>query len=498
MTYKTIDLCAGIGGIRRGFELTGSFINVLSAEIDPFASATYKHLYGDDPMNDLTKEEFKKKVEQTQYDVLLAGFPCQTFSRIGKQLGFRDTTRGTIFFDIADIISRTTPRAVFLENVENLLFHDKGNTIETIIKTLEDELEYRVIGVTKDKDGKYNFDRNSLVRNTKDYGLPQNRARVYIMAFSKQWYGNAIKLLNDQLPLSSDRIIFNDLNEVLEPLVDDRYYMAQGYLDTLKRHKERNRSKGNGFGFCVVNQSGEEHPIAHTILATGGSGKERNLIFQPKDGVAGKKLSGKRTCLNSEGIRIMTPTEWGRLQGFIGYAFLNEKGEEKFSFPEGITEGQKYKQFGNSVSIPVIETMAEFMLKCFNTLEESQRSYIKSISDNRESFTIFDICEGLNIDFVRAAVLLNSMIEASEIIAIIRGDAIIYSNKHHIVKKQHLSQEKKILKLASEKDSITNADAREVLNTSIGCTNVLLSNMTRKGQLQRISKGKYRLNSKPF
>ena len=90
MIYKTIDLCAGIGGIRRGFELTGKFENVLSAEIDPSAAKTYEHLYGENPLNDLTSDEFKDKVAQTDYDVLLAGFPCQTFSRVGKQLGFRD------------------------------------------------------------------------------------------------------------------------------------------------------------------------------------------------------------------------------------------------------------------------------------------------------------------------------------------------------------------------------------------------------------------------
>ena len=98
MDLKTIDLCAGIGGIRKGFELTDAFDNVLSAEIDPCAAATYQHLFHEDPSNDLTSEEFKKNLDSTEYDVLLAGFPCQTFSRIGKQLGFRDTTRGTIFF----------------------------------------------------------------------------------------------------------------------------------------------------------------------------------------------------------------------------------------------------------------------------------------------------------------------------------------------------------------------------------------------------------------
>ena len=147
MIYKTIDLCSGIGGIRRGFEMTEHFLNVLSAENDKYAAATYKHLFRDDPTNDLTSEEFKKKVDAIEYDVLLDGFPCQSFSRIGKRLGFRDSTKGTVFFDIADIISRTNPRAVFLENVEYLVSHDHGNTIDTIIKTLEEELGYRIIGV---------------------------------------------------------------------------------------------------------------------------------------------------------------------------------------------------------------------------------------------------------------------------------------------------------------------------------------------------------------
>lgn len=188
MKYKTIDLCAGIGGIRKGFELTGEFENVLSAEIDDFACATYEHLFGDNPKNDLTSEEFKQKVVDTKYDVLLAGFPCQTFSRAGLQKGFRDTTKGTIFFDIADIISRTHPRAVFLENVENLVSHDKGETLKRIVNTLEDELGYRIIGVTLDEDGEYEYTRDSFVRNSRYFGLPQNRPRVYIMAFNKKTY----------------------------------------------------------------------------------------------------------------------------------------------------------------------------------------------------------------------------------------------------------------------------------------------------------------------
>ena len=195
MIYKTIDLCAGIGGIRRGFELTGQFDNVLSAEIDECACKTYEHLFGENPKNDLTSEEFKELAAKTEYDVLLAGFPCQTFSRAGQKLGFRDTTKGTIFFDIADIISRTNPRAVFLENVENLVSHDKGETLKRIVTILEEELQYRIIGVTMDEDGGYVYSGKSFIRNSKNFGLPQNRPRVYIMAFSKKIYGDDVRYL---------------------------------------------------------------------------------------------------------------------------------------------------------------------------------------------------------------------------------------------------------------------------------------------------------------
>lgn len=366
--YKTIDLCAGIGGIRRGFERTGLFENVLSAEIDKSAACTYKHLFGDDPTNDLTSEEFKKKVQDTKYDVLLAGFPCQSFSRVGKQLGFRDTTRGTIFFDIADIISRTIPKAIFLENVENIISHDGGNTITTIINTLEKELNYKIIGLEIDPEGNYIHTRNTFIRNTKYFGLPQNRPRAYIMAFSRKHFGNAVDLLKTPLPEKSDKVIFKDINSILESTVEDHFYMSSGYLETLKKHKTRQKSLGNGFGYCIVNKSSKKPLIANTILATGGSGKERNLIYQPKEGLDGKCIPGKRSPINKEGIRVMTPTEWGRLQGFIGYGFIDKEGNDNFSFPEKLTDAQKYKQFGNSVSIPVIEAMADYMLECFNKL----------------------------------------------------------------------------------------------------------------------------------
>ena len=411
MKYKTIDLCAGIGGIRKGFELTGEFENVLSAEIDDFACATYEHLFGDNPKNDLTSEEFKQKVVDTKYDVLLAGFPCQTFSRAGLQKGFRDTTKGTIFFDIADIISRTHPRAVFLENVENLVSHDKGETLKRIVNTLEDELGYRIVGVTLDEDGEYEYARDSFVRNSRYFGLPQNRPRVYIMAFNKNTYGNAIKLLKAQLP--DHRVqnpIAEDLNEILEENVSDVFYMSSGYLETLKKHRIREHAKGHGFGYVVVNEPDNPHPISNTILATGGSGKERNLVRQPKEGIAGKVLPTKKTPLNDEGIRVMTPKEWGRLQGFIGYAFM-ENGEDKFSFPPGTTLAQQSKQFGNSVTIPVIEEMAHFMLSCFNTMTVDQLDLILQMALTRDSITRRDVIELLRISSNQAGYLLRKLVE---------------------------------------------------------------------------------------
>lgn len=412
MIYRTIDLCAGIGGIRRGFELTGKFKNVLSAEIDEYACKTYEHLFGENPKHDLTSEEFKELTVKTEYDVLLAGFPCQTFSRAGQKLGFRDTTKGTIFFDIADIISRTNPRAVFLENVENLVSHDKGETLKRIVTTLEDELQYRIIGVTMDEDGAYVYSGKSFIRNSRNFGLPQNRPRVYIMAFSKKMYGDAVKVLTEDLPFSGSKIIAEDLNSVIEPEVDDVYYMASGYWETLKKHKVREKSKGHGFGYVVVNAPGIEHPIASTILATGGSGKERNLIYQPKEGVAGKMLPTKKTGLNSEGIRVMTPTEWGRLQGFLGYAFLDENGNETFSFPEGTTRTQQYKQFGNSVTIPVIEEMAHFMLACFDKMTAAQTELILELAKTKETISRRDVIESLRVSNNRANYLLRKMKQA--------------------------------------------------------------------------------------
>lgn len=368
--YKTIDLCAGIGGIRRGYELAGCFRNVLSAEIDKNACLTYKHLYGEDAMNDITTEEFKKKVDDTEYDVLLAGFPCQAFSRAGKKEGFMDKTRGTLFFDIAEIISRSHPKAFMLENVDNLITHEKGQTFHTIIDVLVNDLNYKVIGVIKDENGKLVYDARSFVRNSRNFGVPQNRPRVYIMGFSREYFGDSVDSLPNTLPEKRKTPIYNDLNDLLEMNAPDKYFLSSGYVETLERHKARHEGKGNGFGYRIVNLPEIEHPISNAILATGGSGKERNLVLDPKKGIAGKIVPSKQTPLNDKGIRAMTPREWGKLQGFVNYAFLDKDGNDTFSFPEKLADGPRYKQFGNAVTIPAVEEMAKFMKKCLAQIKK--------------------------------------------------------------------------------------------------------------------------------
>lgn len=367
--YYTVDLCAGIGGIRKGFDLAKGFKTKLAAEIDEYACITYKHLYDEDAKNDLTSDQFKEEVQSINYDILLAGFPCQAFSRAGKQEGFKDKTRGTIFFHIADIISKSKPKAFLLENVDNLYSHDKGNTFKTIIETLENELNYKVVGVKHEHD-KLVYGPQNFKRNTINFGLPQNRPRIFIIGFSRDYFGEIVDtLVPNELPKERSETIYNDLTEILQEDVDPKYYLAQGYLNTLIRHRNHHSSKGNGFGYQVINREGVENPTSNAILATGGSGRERNLILDYKEELVGKMVGSKHTGLNDQGIRTMTPDEWAYLQGFKGYAFM-KNGIDEFSFPQNMSNAQKYKQLGNSVSIPVIEEMAKFMKKTLKKLEK--------------------------------------------------------------------------------------------------------------------------------
>ena len=190
----------------------------------------------------------------------------------------------------------------------------------------------------------------------------------------------------------------------------------------------------------------------------------------------------------------MTPVAWGRLQGFIGYGFM-EGGQDLFSFPEGIPEVRQYMQFGNSVTIPVIERMAEFMVECFEILEEQQSEIVRTVAENRLFFTKRDIMELLDLNAIQTGLLLKSMIESKEIMRISRGKTTRYVRYQEHVDLPPYSQEEKVLQMAEENSVIFNKQVQELLRISSGSTNVLLSGMVAKGSLVRIARGKYSLPS---
>lgn len=430
-TYTTIDLCAGIGGIRRGFEMTGCFKNVLSAEIDADARRTYEFLYGEKPETDLTTEDFKRKAVAAHFDVLLAGFPCQTFSAVGLKKGFDDPNKGVIFDHIMDILARCTnahcrPKAFLLENVEYLLAHDGRRTINTILNKIE-LMRYKVVGaISKEEalDGTIEWQgvRKAFLRNSRNFGVPQNRPRVFIMAFDQDYFGSALDAIaDDTTPMNGEGPGWASVNDIIESdtsAVPDKYYLATGYWQTLLRHRRRHAdSKAethNGFGCVVVNDPRKDGGalVANTILATGGAGRECNLIRQFKPDLNTTDLiNGKKTPLNKEGIRFMMPDEWGKLQGFIGYAFKNkETGVDEFRFPNGMSDAQKYKQFGNSVTVPVIKSMADFMLRCFDKMEPLvAKREIENFLAKTHRITFAQVCNVIGVPGKIASRVLKEM-----------------------------------------------------------------------------------------
>lgn len=333
-TYKTIDLFAGIGGIRLGFEQTDRVENVFSAEIDSYACKTYQENFGDNPYCDITKLNEKKIQEIPDFDILLAGFPCQAFSIAGKRGGFEDM-RGTLFFDVARIIKEKQPKAFLLENVKGLTNHDKGNTFSTIINVLKNELGYTVF---------------SKVLNSKNFNVPQKRDRIYIVGFKKEV----------EFEFPKEKVLVNKIKHILEEDVSSKYYISDTYLNTLRKHKARHEQKGNGFGYEIINHD----DIANTLMV-GGMGKERNLLydnrltdFTPKTNIKGQ--------INREYIRKMTPREWARIQGY----------PDTYKIP--VSDAQAYKQFGNSVSVPVINEIAK---KIIMKLDEI---YLKDINIKKQ------------------------------------------------------------------------------------------------------------------
>lgn len=322
--YKSIDLFAGIGGIRIGFDnaFGNEIETVFVSEWDDNAQKTYRANF-DDPFDiagDITAID---ENDIPDFDICLAGFPCQAFSIAGKKQGFNDdykgTCRGTLFLDVARICERHNPAVIFCENVKGLTMHDKGRTFTVICNTFE-QLGYKVF---------------SAVLNSKDFGVPQNRERIYIVAFR-----------NDIAP---EKFIFPEptdktkcINDILDPApIPTKYYLSDVYVQTLREHKERHASKGNGFGYEIRPLDG----VAGAIVC-GGMGRERNLLIdhRPHSMVPTTHIKGH---VNTEDIRKMTPREWARLQGF----------PETYKLP--LADTHLYKQFGNSVTVNVIEAIAQ-------------------------------------------------------------------------------------------------------------------------------------------
>jgi DNA (cytosine-5)-methyltransferase 1 len=287
------------------------------------AKKTYEANFGEIPFGDITKEEIKQFIPD-EFDVLCAGFPCQAFSIAGKRGGFEDT-RGTLFFDVAEIIKRKQPKAIFLENVKGLINHDKGKTLKTVLHVLREVLGY--------------FVPYPQVLNAKDFGVPQNRERIFIVGFRADL---GIDRFEYPKPLNQ-HTTFRDVKE--RNPVSVKYYLSETYLNTLVNHKKRHESRGNGFGYEIITDDG----IANAVVC-GGMGRERNLVYDPgiEDFTPVTHIKG---AVNRQCIRRMTPREWARLQGF----------PDNFIIP--VADASAYKQFGNSVAVPVIQAVASEIIK---------------------------------------------------------------------------------------------------------------------------------------
>lgn len=305
--YSMIDLFAGIGGTRLGFYQTERIGNVFSSEWDKFSQKTYQANFGEVPEGDITKIQAQ---DIPDHDILVGGFPCQAFSQAGKKLGFEDT-RGTLFFDVARIIKGKRPKAFMLENVKNLKSHDHGRTFKVIMNTL--------IGL--------DYDVYYTTFHARDFGIPQNRERIYIVGFDKQKVSNHDTFCFPLAPKIPTRV-----GDILEPnsKVNEKYTISDKLWEGHKRRKAEHKAKGNGFGYSLFTA---DTPYTNTISAR--YYKDGSEILIKQDGRNPRKL---------------TPREAARLQGF----------PENYIIP--VSDTQAYKGFGNSVCVPVIHAIAEQVL----------------------------------------------------------------------------------------------------------------------------------------
>lgn len=299
--FTFIDLFAGIGGIRIPFDELGGEC-VFSSEFDKFAQQTYKANFGEIPFGDITEIN---EGDIPNHDLLLAGFPCQAFSNAGLKKGFNDT-RGTLFFDIARILKHHKPKAFLLENVKGLKSHENGNTFKTIVKVLY-QIGYQTL--------------ETRVLNAKDFGLPQNRERIFIVGF---WENRNFTF--PELPK-----IPTKLGSILQKRVRDKYTISDKLWDSHQRRKKENQLKGTGFGYSLFNR---ESPFTRTLSSRYYKDGSEILIEQ-----------------KNKNPRMLTPLEAKRLQGF----------PDDFVIP--VSDNQSYRQFGNAVPVPVIRAIAKKILK---------------------------------------------------------------------------------------------------------------------------------------
>ncbi len=326
LLYRFIDLFAGIGGIRLAFEEYGEC--VFSCEWDVKAQETYEANFGEKPHGDIRRIDAK---DIPDHDILLAGFPCQPFSiagvskkkSLGRQHGFLDETQGTLFFDIARILKEKQPQAFLLENVKNLRSHDKGKTYKVIKKVLEEDLGYTV------------YDK---VINAKGL-VPQNRERIYIVGFKKP-----LKFEFPEVPMEGPA-----LRTILEEEVDEKYTLSDKLWEYLQAYKEKHAKKGNGFGYGLADLDSYSRTLSARYY------KDGSEILIPQEGKNPRKL---------------TPRECARLQGF----------PETFKIV--VSNTAAYKQFGNSVAVPVVRLIAEKMIQAIErdellqeTVEEGRLEY---------------------------------------------------------------------------------------------------------------------------
>ncbi|GKW08848.1 cytosine-specific methyltransferase [Pectobacterium carotovorum subsp. carotovorum] len=365
-SFQFIDLFAGIGGIRKGFEAIGGQC-VFTSEWDKNAARTYKANWYCDPKNhifnsdirDITLSNASSVSEKEAYenidreipdhDVLLAGFPCQPFSlagvskknALGRAHGFECDTQGTLFFDVARIIAAKKPPIFLLENVKNLKSHDKGKTFRVIMQTL-DELGYVVA------DAEHSGANDPKVIDGKNF-LPQHRERIVLVGFRRDLNihkGFSLKEINQFFP---DKKL--TIKELLDENVDKKYILTPTLWKYLYNYAKKHQAKGNGFGFGLVSP-GNPDSVARTLSARYHKDGSEILIDRGWDRELGEKDFDNEKNLENRPRRL-TPRECARLMGF------ESPGEKSFCIP--VSDTQAYRQFGNSVVVPVFSAVAKLL-----------------------------------------------------------------------------------------------------------------------------------------